>query len=205
MTTIAWDGKTLAADTQASSCGLKFRTSKIGRLKDGRLYGISGDADYGLAVVDWLNGGEKPHQADKDDWSTILVIGLDGSINRYERRLIPITVLEHQHAIGSGRDFAMAAMACGKTAKEAVEIASQLDEATGGYIETLALNQSCEWCFGRGYVTLLAQPGSPSVLCEACPPKEPNNLCPNCKGTGKCHCGTCLDNVCRACGGIGDM
>lgn len=41
-------------------------------------------------------------------------------------------------AVGSGKKFAMAAMLCGKTPKEAVEIAPQLDPHTGGKVIELS-------------------------------------------------------------------
>jgi hypothetical protein len=40
-------------------------------------------------------------------------------------------------AIGSGMDFALAAMACGKTAAEAVEIAARFDPNTGGRVDVI--------------------------------------------------------------------
>lgn len=135
MTTIAWDGQVLAADKQAESAGLKFRTTKIGRLKDGRLYGFAGEADYCREVVLWLEGGAKPEQKDKDDWWTVLVIG--EKIERFERRLVPIEVEEKTHALGSGRDYAMAAMYLGKSAEEAVLVAHRFDPATGSEVDTL--------------------------------------------------------------------
>jgi hypothetical protein len=41
MTTIAWDGKTLAADKCAWHWSLKFRISKLRRLNDGRIAGCA--------------------------------------------------------------------------------------------------------------------------------------------------------------------
>ncbi|WP_085637938.1 MULTISPECIES: proteasome subunit beta [unclassified Pseudomonas] len=45
--------------------------------------------------------------------------------------------MERPFAIGSGRDFALAAMDMGATAKEAVEAAAKRDTYTGGTIRTL--------------------------------------------------------------------
>lgn len=51
---------------------------------------------------------------------------------------------ERPFATGSGRDFALAAMDMGATAKEAVEIAAKRDVYTGGTIRTLTINESIE-------------------------------------------------------------
>ena len=49
---------------------------------------------------------------------------------------------ERPFAIGSGRDFALAAMDMGATAKEAVEMAARRDICTGGTIRTLIIGSS---------------------------------------------------------------
>jgi 20S proteasome alpha/beta subunit len=46
---------------------------------------------------------------------------------------------ERTYAAGSGRDFALAAMDMGATAKEAVELATRRDVYTGGVIRTLVI------------------------------------------------------------------
>ncbi len=48
---------------------------------------------------------------------------------------------ERPFAIGSGRDFALAAMDMGATAKEAVELAAKRDVYTGGTIRTLIIDE----------------------------------------------------------------
>ena len=49
--------------------------------------------------------------------------------------------LERSYAAGSGRDFALAAMDMGATAKEAVELAAKRDAYTGGTIRTLIIDE----------------------------------------------------------------
>lgn len=137
MTTIAWDGKTLAADTRATAGGFAFGNDKAVRLKDGRLYAGSGSAEDCEAVRIWLEtGGDKPTLKDYVG----LVIGSDASIWRYEDKLVPFQVTSPFHAVGSGRDYAIAAMHMGKTAREAVELASVYDIYTGGPVTEIALN-----------------------------------------------------------------
>ncbi|MHC8386779.1 Ntn hydrolase family protein [Pseudomonas sp. MDT2-39-1] len=48
---------------------------------------------------------------------------------------------ERPFAIGSGRDFALAAMDMGATAKEAVEMAAKRDIYTGGTIRTVIIDE----------------------------------------------------------------
>lgn len=142
MTIIAWDGKTLAADKQATSGGYTYRTKKIYRVKDG-LAAFSGHADTGRAMLEWYKNGavinEFPkYQDDKEIWSPLTIFKKNG-IFRYERTPHPIKVLEKKYAFGSGRDYAIAAMYCGKTAKEAVLIASKFDENCGLGVDSLEL------------------------------------------------------------------
>lgn len=139
MTTCAWDGKSLAADSRGTSAGCPFINTKAYRLKDGRLYAGSGDAQDCTAVRLWLeSGGEKPTVKD----FVAMVIGADGSIWRYEDKLVPFQINQPFHAIGSGRDYALAAMHMGKTAREAVELACVYDVYTGPPITELVIQHS---------------------------------------------------------------
>lgn len=135
MTTIAWDGKTLAADRQGDAGGLKFAVCKLRTMADGSLIGVAGPLSNGLELIKWIEEGEAPDKLPAfqrtDDWAGLLRIMLDGRILRYERGPIPFEVLEPFYSIGSGRDFAMAAMAMGKSAAEAVELAARFDSGTG--------------------------------------------------------------------------
>lgn len=132
MTTIAWDGQMLAADRQ---CSL-FRGShlKIHRLKDGNLFGGSGDLRDSVAVREWLeNGGDKPKVSDK--FHAIFI--RSDQLYVLEENLAPIKYERKCFAVGSGRDFAMAAMLLGKSAAEAVHVAHQLDVDTGPEVDEL--------------------------------------------------------------------
>lgn len=138
MTTIAWDGKTLAADTRATSSGMPYKAVKLFKLADGSLFAGSGDYGQVCSVREWLeSGGEKPRA---DDFAGLLVAP-DGAAFRLETALIRLPLYEPFHAIGSGRDFAMAAMHCGRSAREAVEIAALYDVFSGG--EIMAIDVGC--------------------------------------------------------------
>jgi 20S proteasome alpha/beta subunit len=141
MTVIAWDGKTLAADRRACYGDMICTVRKIHRVGD-LLVGGGGDMSLILLMVEWVRGGREPDkfpksQESKDDWQPLLVIEADGTPSLYERSPYPIR-FEHGHvAIGSGREFARAAMHLGKSAYEAVQVAIDLSPGCGNGIDTL--------------------------------------------------------------------
>jgi hypothetical protein len=136
MTTAAWDGRTLAADTLGVQSNLKRKTSKVFRLKDGNLFAGCGEYDDVLSAREWLeNGGSKPTLK---DFSGLLVTP-EGCF-RVEHSLLRQPIAEPFTAIGSGRDFAIAAMYLGKSAVEAVDIACLYDAWTAGPIESMTLD-----------------------------------------------------------------
>jgi hypothetical protein len=137
MTTIAWDGKMLAADRCSCSAGcFRFPITKLKRLKDGRLYASAGDTSDGVLVRQWLDG-EIPDKPKIDEDSFVaLIVSSDGAF-RMEGKLVSWPV-EAPHAIGSGREYAIAAMYLGKSAVEAVEIAALFDPNTGMGVNSAA-------------------------------------------------------------------
>lgn len=138
MTTIAWDGTTLAGDTLSVTYNLRRAACKVWRLADGRLYGGSGEYQGILAVKQWLEDGEPRGEKEPklDDFSA-MVIDQEGQCFRLESQLIYMPVSEPYHAVGTGRDFALTAMLLGKNAREAVEIAALFDVYTGEKVETV--------------------------------------------------------------------
>jgi ATP-dependent protease HslVU (ClpYQ) peptidase subunit len=140
MTTIAWDGTTLAADRRATLGSVRMTVCKIGRGRDGNLVGVSGTAALIEAVLHWLcEGGERPEgQDDKGDFCAVLEVTAEGEVYRHER-LGRFRVLDRFFAVGSGADFAMAAMHCGRTAAEAVAVAAHFDTMTGDGVDSLDL------------------------------------------------------------------
>lgn len=134
MTTVAFDGRTLAADTQSSM----FRSTmqKVYRLKDGQLFGACGQFQDSTAVREWLeNGGEKPKVS--EGFHAILI---DGGLFVLEDKLVKIKYDRPYFAIGSGRDYAMAAMFLGKTAAEAVRVAHEFDLDTGPEVSEIFIS-----------------------------------------------------------------
>jgi 20S proteasome alpha/beta subunit len=139
MTTIAWDGTTLAGDRRITSGTVTYSTTKIRRTEDGRLIGATGDYGVCAALLDWLEGGgARPNGQDSERWASALEIMPDGSCwmhNRDGRWKVEDAFV----AVGSGRDYAMAVMALGHSAREGVEIAARFDPGTGNGVDTLPL------------------------------------------------------------------
>lgn len=145
MTVIAWDGQTLAADKRSCYGGMICTVTKIFRAGD-MLVGGSGDFSLVLEMVEWVKRGRHVSdfpaaQSSKDDWQSILVIEPDGKALIYERSPYPIHYEQECMVIGSGREYARAALYMGATAAEAVAVASALDVNCGNGIDSLVLGE----------------------------------------------------------------
>lgn len=73
------------------------------------------------------------------EFTGLLIFG-DGRIWTMDETTTSYEIFEPFYAIGSGRDFAIAAMALGKSALEAVELASRFDIWTAAPFTELRLN-----------------------------------------------------------------
>lgn len=143
MSTIVYRDGILAGDSRAFSgsrtpIGAKI---KIAELEDGVLVGVSTtQPGLGEAFIDWYATGCQP--SERPDMGQqgfdALVIDADANVFFYNDSFMPSgPLLVDYIAIGSGAEYALGAMAAGKTAEEAVEIASGLDVWTGGPIFTI--------------------------------------------------------------------
>lgn len=147
MTVIAWDGKTLAADKRMDCGGYPATVTKIIRAPNGALIGGSGDADVIAALKRWYcEGAERrdyPVNKDADGCpARLLVITPDGGVRLYLSGPDPVSTDGGMFAIGSGTDYALAAMHLGNDARRAVEVACALDTCCGNGIDTLTLESA---------------------------------------------------------------
>ncbi len=135
MTTIAFDGKTMAGD---SHCGGDFigRTTKVVKVK-GCLYGFAGNLEQCNLFIDWVKDG-KPKEKPKN-MSIFECLEYDGKNVYWWGEWMRGVKMNSPQAIGSGARFAQAAMLCGKNAREAVGVAKKLDVHTGGRVRTISL------------------------------------------------------------------
>lgn len=139
MTVIAWDGKTIAADRQVTTNDMRSSTTKLRRLPSGEVIASTGDVCLGRTLMDWYEGGADPAAYPKfqnEEWARLIVVGANGL--RYFERYPAAVLCEDQYiAFGSGRDFAMGAMAMGADARRAVEVASQFSTGCGLGCDTM--------------------------------------------------------------------
>lgn len=150
MTTVAFDGRFMASDSLATdSWGLKEYTGEKITVLPGMLIGAAGESGQirrwlrevrKLPTVDAqmiLDYGYPTYNKDSDDPSLMLFVSRGSTLYRCVSGMwVPTSRLFH--AVGSGRDYALAAMACGKTAHEAVQIAMAFDNGTGGDIRCVS-------------------------------------------------------------------
>lgn len=142
MSVIAWDGKMLAADKMAVDNGLSETVTKIFvlELSSPILVGLAGFFTTGLEVKEWIRKGmnEKdfPQSQRGEEWCQCLMVKHDG-VYAIEQSPQPILMEDKYVAAGSGRNFALAAMACGKTAREAVDIACYFSTTCGRGIDVI--------------------------------------------------------------------
>lgn len=148
MTTCAFDGKTLAADSLSIISGLRWSHKKLHCISPFWLAG-SGETHQIRHVIDWVTAHTQAAWLDPDQfpaWSmyhhdhcTPTALLVDSKTRRLWRLNCDRwqVVTQPFYAIGSGADFAMGAMAAGKCAKEAVAIAAKLDAWSGGEIDAV--------------------------------------------------------------------
>lgn len=143
MTVVAWDGRSLAADKMTDFGGLWSTTTKVHAVPGGGAIATTGLAALGAELVNWVMNGAKPvdfpsgDQRNPDKCCSALVITPDGQVLQYEHTPYPIRIQNRHWAIGSGRDFAMAAMFLGHSASGAVSIACALCNTCGGGVDVV--------------------------------------------------------------------
>lgn len=143
MTVIAFDGYTVAADTQATAeSGYVRRCRKLWRAEDGAVLAIAGHFSAGLALMAWYNAGKLPKdfpQGKEVEDTVLLVFHKDRKPLSYEGHPIPMYWDDVLLADGSGKGAALGAMHMGATAKQAVEIAIKVCADCGGDVEVMEL------------------------------------------------------------------
>jgi ATP-dependent protease HslVU (ClpYQ) peptidase subunit len=140
VTCIAWDGEVLAGDRMCTVGGTPIPASapKVHRMRapNGKvaLVGFSGSSAFQAGYLNWMRGGEEPQHKPGEDmkWAIMLVEWprwvwyRSDSANRWD-----LFGAMSYWAIGSGCDYALGAMEHGASAREAVRIASRLDNQCG--------------------------------------------------------------------------
>ena len=137
MTTIATDGKTMAADTERHARAFILQQDAIKMFRiNGVVYGVAGDPACAEKYLGWVRMGCPKETEPSPDGEWVVTFVRFGKIWHVNSSLAPMEV-GAPYAIGSGAEGAMAAMLCGKTPAQAIKIAMKLDGDTGGKVRTM--------------------------------------------------------------------
>lgn len=143
MSVVVWDGKSLAADKQGQMGDMKITVNKTRRfLSDIGLIVMAwtGEQEQGLMLADWFCDGaakdKYPAFQNTDYWSCLVIVD-DNGLSYFEKQPVRQVVTDSFIAFGSGRYYAMGAMAMGADAEKAVLIASMFDAHCGCGVDVL--------------------------------------------------------------------
>lgn len=150
MTTIAYKAGIIAADSRETcedeSAGVTTnRCEKLFRKRVGKrdvVIATAGDSYSGMLFVDWYGTGKDAPASllalDSDQDFDVLILDR-GKVLVANHLCRSIEVIDPFCAIGSGRKAALAAMHCGRSAREAVRIACLLDPYSAPPIVTMSV------------------------------------------------------------------
>ncbi len=140
MTTIAWDGKSLASDTLSTSGNMKLAGECIKTRRIGN-YRVAFAGDYAPAIeffrdkiIDELHAGTMKFnyiRASEDDFTILIVEDGNTSCWIYNSNSGYWDEFHPPVAIGSGSKYALGSMYSGNDAYSAVEISCKLDTHSG--------------------------------------------------------------------------
>ena len=145
MTTIVWDGKTLAADGRmttgnkvAEDDRQKIFVDTVSKLHGATVicYALAGSADMTNRVGKWIAEG-CPHTVEGhpyewgDNFFEVIIITTE-SVFMYCSESSDLLEIFHKVCLGSGGEFAQTALHMGKDAKASVKIAAEMDLFSGG-------------------------------------------------------------------------
>ena len=138
MTTIAWDGKTVAADSRVTRGDHvipgEANLRKIIHLRDGSVFAGSGVLENINLALNWIEDGMPERKPTIKEAMRGFVVNHDGEVFEFSEALILDRCYAPFFAIGSGDQYALAAMHLGCDARRAVEVAATFDTGTGGEI-----------------------------------------------------------------------
>lgn len=147
MTTIAFRSGTMAGDSRGGDGNIGItHIPKVFRKKiKGKeyLFGVAGYWEASLMFIEWFRTREaalherlmKLHGDSEFD-----VLIWDGKkLMCADQFMYPVEVTEEYYALGSGSAHAITAMDCGKSARQAVQMAMKRDSNTGGRVVSMRL------------------------------------------------------------------
>lgn len=149
MTTIAWDGKTLAGDRGSWSGAARRHVRKVFKIKakDGAdfLVGFCGDGAFALAVLAWMRGeADKPSYREfgvSPDLQCAMVIEKDLTVWGVGASLTYYRFEETMMAMGGGQEFAWGALEAGASAQRAIEIAIKRSDYAAFGVDSVSFEE----------------------------------------------------------------
>ncbi len=141
MTTIAFDGTWLAADSCSWSGGARRRVRKVFKVRaaDGRrfLVAFAGNGDFAISVLRWMEG--RHARPDPLAFMPVAELELQCALVIDEKRrvwqlgntLVYSLMREKVYAFGGGQDFAWGALEAGASARQAIRIAMKRSNYAG--------------------------------------------------------------------------
>jgi len=151
MTVVAYCGRTIAIDRQATLCETRSRTKKWRRMKNGTLVLLSGTIVRALAIAHWLETGARAsrwpyqeHEEAEENFARVLVLKPGEPLLQYENDPHAMAVEDPFYAWGSGGDIAIGALAMGASATQAVEVASQFNVNCGHGVDAFDIKDGSQ-------------------------------------------------------------
>lgn len=139
MTTIATDGRTIAADGQQTAGNERVTQDAVKIVMRNRvIYGLTGHSGLLEPLIAWHQAGAAVVDLPKGDSWSLIVIDQDG-LSAFTETCPYRTPFPYPAAFGSGDTYALGAMAAGASPREAVEISARYDINTGGRIMEICI------------------------------------------------------------------
>lgn len=144
MTTIAWDGKTLAVDRMMIAGGLKLTSRKLFACGT-YAYAASGSAAEAVEIAEWLRSGTDCARAPSFEETSCYGIAIrraDASLFYLMGKKVQLVPsFDPFAACGSGQDLALAALALGKSAVQSVNFAARFNAFTGLGVDSVRIRR----------------------------------------------------------------
>lgn len=144
MTTVAFDGKTLAVDSKLTrENGCSYLATKLFQINDDLFCAGAGDVNEIIDLYNYLieeYSGGSPDDIQLNECEMIVFNNKTGDFWVYENSLTKIFTIKAPFAIGSGESYALSAMILGYDAIDAVKHASKLDSQTGEPVLSITIN-----------------------------------------------------------------
>lgn len=141
MTTIVWDGKTLAVDSQTSHgdrLSHKNRQKLFLNVGDYAAVAVAGNTCDWPPIINWIQGHCSPTDW-QSSWDAVAwCVREDGTCERFVSGY-PETI-DGPDSDGTGAEFALGAMEMGATAEQALRIAMKWCLYTGGDVQAYTVN-----------------------------------------------------------------